>query len=93
MGDQRRRGRASPKATFLAAIFKDWDNAVYTAVAAFAEGTFPVGDVVLGLDGYNVGLDMSPTLPAGIGIEGREPVLRHSGALRTQTSIATRAEP
>ena len=60
-------GVGEPEGNVLGAIFKDWDNALYTAVAAFAEGTLPAGDVVLGLDGYNVGLDMSPTLPAGIG--------------------------
>ena len=51
-------GVGEPAGGVLGAIFKDWDNAVYTAVAAFAEGTLPAGDVVLGLDGYNVGLDM-----------------------------------
>ena len=76
----------------LGTIFKDWDNAVYTAVAAFAEGTLPAGDVVLGLDGYNVGLDMSPTLPAGIGSR----VVRLCSDIRlhaAQTSMKTRAEP
>lgn len=60
-------GGGSSGGTVLASVFEDWDDAVYTAVGAFADGTLPAGrDVVLGLDGYHVGLDMSPTLPAGI---------------------------
>jgi len=85
-------GVGEPAGGVLGAIFKDWDNAVYTAVAAFAEGTLPAGDVVLGLDGYNVGLDMSPTLPAGIGSK----VVRLCSDIRlhsAQTSLETRAEP
>jgi hypothetical protein len=65
---------------------------VYAAVAAFAEGALPAGDVVLGLDGYNVGLDMSPTLPTGIGSK----VVRLCSDIRlhsAQTSLEARAEP
>ena len=85
-------GVGEPAGNVLGAIFKDWDNAVYTAAAAFADGTLPAGDVVLGLDGYNVGLDMSPTLPAGIGSR----VVRLCSDIRlhsAQTSMKTRAEP
>jgi basic membrane lipoprotein Med (substrate-binding protein (PBP1-ABC) superfamily) len=60
-------GVGSTGGNVLASIFKDWDDAVYTAVGAFVDGTLSGGrDAVLGLDGYHVGLDMSPTLPAGI---------------------------
>lgn len=85
-------GVGEPAENVLGAIFKDWDNAVYTAVAAFADGTLPAGEVVLGLDGYNVGLDMNPTLPAGIGSK----VVRLCSDIRlhsAQTSLETRAEP
>lgn len=57
----------TPGENVLGSMFKDWDDAVYTTVGAFVAGTLPAGrDVVLGLDGYHVGLEMSPTLPAGI---------------------------
>ena len=86
-------GVGEPEGNVLAAIFKDWDNAVYTAVAAFADGTLPAGAMsVLGLDGYNVGLDMSSTLPPGIASK----VVRLCSDVRVhsaQTSIETRAEP
>ncbi len=85
-------GVSEPAGNVLGAIFKDWDNAVYTAAAAFVDGRLPAGDVVLGLDGYNVGLDMSPTLPAGIGSR----VVRLCSDIRlhsAQTSMTTRAEP
>ncbi len=86
-------GVGSPEGNVVAAIFKDWDNAVHTAVGAFTDGTLPAGrDVVLGLDGYNVGLDMSATLPPGIASK----VVRLCSDVRVhsaRTSIETRAEP
>jgi DNA-binding SARP family transcriptional activator/basic membrane lipoprotein Med (substrate-binding protein (PBP1-ABC) superfamily) len=60
-------GVSGARGNVLASIFKDWDNAVYSAVGAFAEGKLPRGEnVVLSLDGYNVGLEMNATLPKGI---------------------------
>jgi basic membrane lipoprotein Med (substrate-binding protein (PBP1-ABC) superfamily) len=60
-------GVSGPEGNVLASIFKDWDNAVYSAVGAFKSGVLPRGEnVVLSLDGYNVGLDMNATLPKGI---------------------------
>jgi DNA-binding SARP family transcriptional activator/basic membrane lipoprotein Med (substrate-binding protein (PBP1-ABC) superfamily) len=85
-------GVGNREGTILGAIFKDWDNAVYTAVAAFADGTLPAGEVVLGLDGYNVGLDMSPTLPGRLAskIVTLCSDVRLSSA---RTTIETRSEP
>jgi DNA-binding SARP family transcriptional activator/basic membrane lipoprotein Med (substrate-binding protein (PBP1-ABC) superfamily) len=47
----------------VGAAFKDWDNALFTAVHGFLDGGLPWGtDVTLGLDGYNVGFEMHPSL-------------------------------
>jgi len=60
-------GVSGARGNVLASIFKDWDNALYSAVGAFAHGQLPRGEnVVLSLDGYNVGLEMNATLPKGI---------------------------
>ena len=51
----------------IGGMFKDWDNALLSAVQAYSERALPAGrDVELGLDGYNVGLEMHPSLPPAI---------------------------
>jgi DNA-binding SARP family transcriptional activator/basic membrane lipoprotein Med (substrate-binding protein (PBP1-ABC) superfamily) len=54
----------------IGAAFEDWDNALFTAAHAFVEGALPAGrDVALGLDGYNVGLEMHSSLSPEIASE------------------------
>ena len=58
-------GRAGDN--IIGAAFKDWDNAVSGAVAAFRDHRLPAGrDVTLTLDGYHVGLEMHTSLPPGV---------------------------
>jgi basic membrane lipoprotein Med (substrate-binding protein (PBP1-ABC) superfamily) len=60
-------GIARPGDEVLASVFKDWDNAVYSVVAAYVDGTLPSGaDLVFGLEGYNVGLEMSPRVAPSV---------------------------
>jgi DNA-binding SARP family transcriptional activator/basic membrane lipoprotein Med (substrate-binding protein (PBP1-ABC) superfamily) len=86
-------GVSGAEENVLASIFKDWGNAVYSAVGAFARGQLPRGEnVVLSLDGYNVGLEMNATLPKGIASE----VVRLCTDVRlhqSRSSIPTVAEP
>jgi basic membrane lipoprotein Med (substrate-binding protein (PBP1-ABC) superfamily) len=86
-------GAARPGEHVLASVFKDWDNAVYTAVHAFAEGILPERrDVVLSLDGYNVGLEMSAAIAPSIQsrvVELCSDLRVHSGGAR----IPIRTEP
>ena len=85
-------GVGSPEGNVVAAIFKDWDNAVHTAVGTYTDGTLPAGrDVVLGLDGYNVGLEMSATLPSGIASKVVE--LCSDLRVRSAASIPARSDP
>ena len=79
-------GIAAPRDNVLAEVFRDWDNAVYSAVGAYLDGVLPVGeDVVFGLEGYNVGLEMSPAVAPDVQSE----VVRLCSDLRVHTVGAT----
>ncbi len=81
-------GVGSAGENVVAAIFKDWDDAVYTAIHAFAHGELPVAaDVVLGLDGYHVGLEMHSALPSSVASK----VVALCSDLRIQTKSHTDA--
>ena len=76
----------------IGGTFKDWDNALFSAVHAYSERALPVGrDVVLGLDGYNVGLDMHPSLPPAI--PSRVVELCSSIRVSSKHGIPTYSEP
>jgi len=79
-------GVAAPRGNVLAGVFRDWDNAVYSAVGAYLDGVLPAGeDVVFGLEGYNVGLEMS----SAVAPEVQSEVVRLCSDLRVHTVGAT----
>jgi basic membrane lipoprotein Med (substrate-binding protein (PBP1-ABC) superfamily) len=70
----------------LAGVFRDWDNALYSTVGAYLDGVLPAGeDVVFGLEGYNVGLEMSSAVAPDVQSE----VVRLCSDLRVHTMGAT----